>query len=129
MRYPDDAGAWGQRSIAWHTVNDEWPDIQAELDSGQLCPLGLIKIQSSNPFNVGDNHQVLAYVYDLDENSGDLKVLVYDPNCEDIDGVTLTVNLADRNNPSRVIYSADPAGRGFFRTVYAPSDPTDALRT
>jgi hypothetical protein len=129
MRYPDEAGSGGQKSIAWHTVNDEWPDIQADLDSGQLCPLGLIKIESSNPFKAGENHQVLAYGYDLDESSGDLQVLVYDPNCQDIDGVSLALSLADRNKPSRVSYSADPAGRGFFRTAYAPADPRSALAT
>ena len=128
MRFPDEAGSGG-RSIAWHTVNDEWPDIQADLDSGQPCPLGLIKVQSSNPFNVGDNHQLLAYGYDFDENSGDLSVRVYDPNCPDIDQVIAALNLADRNNPSRLTYSADPAGRGFFRTSYAPADPSDALMT
>ena len=130
MRFPQNAGSFGLRkNIAWHTVNDEWPDIRADLDHGQACPLGLIEVESFNPFEVGNNHQVLAYGYDLDEATGDLRILVYDPNNPDADDVTLAVNLADPNNPSPVTFSADPAGRGFFRTVYTAADPSSALAT
>ena len=128
MRFPDDAHFFGSlKSISSHTVHDEWPGVKQDLDNGQLCPLGLVEVESINPFELGNNHQVLAYGYDLDEDSGDLKVLVYDPNGPDDDEVTLSVNLADPDNPSRVIFSADPAGRGFFRTNYAPADPSEGL--
>ena len=130
MRMPDEARLFGMRkSIAWHTVHDEWPAIRADLDDGLLCPLGLIKIRSHNPFDLGANHQVLAYGYDFDENSGDLRVLVYDPNFPDVDDVTLSLNMADEAEPSPITYSADPACRGFFRTKYEAEDPSDALAT
>jgi hypothetical protein len=70
---------------------------------------------------------VLAYGYDFDADSGDLQVLVYDPNCLDADDVTLSLNLADPDNPTPVHYSADASGRGFFRTPYSPEDPSEAL--
>jgi hypothetical protein len=124
MRFPDAPHSSSDvKSIAWHTVNDEWPAIQDDLSTGQACPLGLIKVESFNPFDLGKNHQVLAYGYDLNEDSGDLNILVYDPNAPNADDVTLSVNLADRNNPSRISFSSDPAGRGFFRTRYSPTDP------
>jgi hypothetical protein len=130
MRLPSDARFFGlMKSIAWHSIHDEWPHIKKDLNNGQLCPLGLIKIESVNPFNLGENHQVLAYGYDFDENSGDLKIYVYDPNCENNDDVTIAVNIADMNNPSHVTYSADANGRGFFRTHYKPQDPSSALTT
>ncbi len=124
MRFPDDAHFFGVlRSIAWHTVHDGWPGVREDLDQGLLCPLGLVEVESLNPFDLGKNHQVLAYGYDLDEDAGALKVLVYDPNNPDQDDVTLSVNLADADNPSRVTFSADPDGRGFFRTPYSAADP------
>jgi hypothetical protein len=128
MQFPDDTHWYNpSRSIGWHTVNGEWPAIKADLDDGQLCPLGVVEVKSLNPLELGNNHQVLAYGYDLDEGAGDLKVLVYDPNNPDDDGVTLAVNLADPDHPSRVTFSADPDGRGFFRTAYTPADPSAAL--
>ncbi|HYT90672.1 MAG TPA: hypothetical protein VEL76_18335 [Gemmataceae bacterium] len=124
MRLPEDGRLFGLlKSIGWHTVHGEWPAIRADLDAGRPCPLGLLKVESLNPLDVGNNHQVLAYGYDLDEAAGTLKILVYDPNCPDQDDVTLTVNVSDPANPSRIVYSADPKGRGFFRTRYAPGDP------
>jgi hypothetical protein len=128
MRFPSDAHLFGVlKSISWHTVNGEWPAIKADLDGGRLCPLGLLKVESVNPLHVGQNHQVLAYGYDLDEETGELKVLVYDPNNPHEDDVTLALNMADPAAPSHVTYSADASGRGFFRSTYAPADPGDAL--
>jgi hypothetical protein len=128
MRFPNDARFFGHlKSIAWHSVNQEWPGIQASLDSGELCPLGVIKVESINPLDLGKNHQVLAYGYDFNEDNGDLTIFVYDPNCPNADDVTLSLNLADRNNPSRIVLSSDAAGRGFFRTRYSAADPSEAI--
>jgi hypothetical protein len=127
MRLPDEGHLFGLfKSIRWYTAA-EWPAIRADLDGGRPCPLGLIKVESVNPLDVGDNHQILAYGYDLDEGSGQLTVYVYDPNEPGKDNVTLSLNLADPANPSAIGYSADPKGRGFFRTPYSPADPTDAV--
>jgi hypothetical protein len=126
MRLPDDNhGIF--KSISWHTVHNEWAAIKDDLDNGRLCPLGLVEVESLDPFELGKNHQVLAYGYDHNENTGDLQVLVYDPNNPDDDGVTLSLNLAAANAPSRLVFSADRAGRGFFRTKYAVADPAPAL--
>ncbi len=118
---------FGDEGIAWHTVNDEWPAIQTDLDKGRACPLGVIKVNSWNPLDVGRNHQVLAYGYDLDPDTGDLTIQVYDPNCPNEDTVTLSLNMANPNKPSPITMSSDPAGRGFFRTSYSARDPAAAL--
>jgi hypothetical protein len=129
MRLPSEQRLGLGKTIAWHTLHQEWPGIRADLDNSRLCPLGLIEVESTNPLEVGKNHQVLAYGYDLNENNGDLTIFVYDPNCPDADDVTLALNVADADQPSRVTFSADPAGRGFFRTVYTAADPRAALAT
>jgi len=114
------------KSIVWHTVNDEWPGIRRELDRGRLCPLGLIKVKSIDPFKLGENHQVLAYGYELDESTGDLELSVYDPNHHDDDDVTLALNVAGCDEIS---YTVDAKARGFFRTRYRPRNPIFALST
>ena len=135
MRFPNDSQSFGpfkkltSKSIAWHSIHDEWPGIKELLDSGSPCPLGLLKTESHDPRDVGKNHQVLAYGDDLSEDTGDLRILGYDPNCPNENDVTLSVNIADPDNPSHISYSADSNGRGFFRTAYDPADPSEAMAT
>ena len=68
-----------RRGVWRRTLEDEWPDVRSELDAGRLCPLGLVTVESRNPMDLGANHQVLAYGYDLDDDSH-LTLHVYDPN-------------------------------------------------
>ena len=63
---------------AWRTIRQEWPSIKSKLDAGHPCPLGLVRIKSSDISKLGENHQVLAYGYDL--VGDDLTLNIYDPN-------------------------------------------------
>jgi hypothetical protein len=78
--YPDDdEGALQTLGIAkgksWVTYREEWPRIRRDLDAGRLVPLGLVQ---TDDFDIGANHQVLAYAY---EQSGQtVRLWVYDPN-------------------------------------------------
>ena len=78
--YPDDdegvlQSAGVAKGKAWVTYREEWPRIRALLDRGQLAPVGLVQ---SAQFDVGANHQVLAYAY---RQSGQVVQLwIYDPN-------------------------------------------------
>ncbi|PGH96160.1 hypothetical protein [Bacillus thuringiensis] len=63
------------RGRSWITYREEWPRIQADIDTGKLSPMGLIQTDS---LDVGRNHQVLAYAY---KKSGqDVELFIYDPN-------------------------------------------------
>ncbi len=63
------------RGRSWVTYREAFPQIQADIDAGRLSPLGLIQTDS---FDIGQNHQVLAYGY---EKSGqDVTLHIYDPN-------------------------------------------------
>ena len=68
--------------VALHEAHGrpQWPRVRRELDAGRLAALGLIRVPSRNPLRLGENHQVLAYGYGLDEPSGSLLIAIYDPN-------------------------------------------------
>jgi len=115
-----------RRGVAWKTVNEEWPRIKADLDAGHPCPLGLVTVQSSNPKDLGKNHQVLAYAYDYDVQ--ELTVHLYDPNTDPAqgDGVHLRLNVANPESATPIQHNigiADPV-RGFFRVDYTWKDPS-----
>ena len=121
MRLPDEGHFFGLfKSIRWYTVA-EWPAIRADLDGGRPCPLGLIKVESVNPFDVGDNHQILAYGYDLDGT--DLTLRLYDPNYPDRDDVTLQLSTASAHVPIPLTYTPAEDVFCFFRTPYSPRQP------
>lgn len=103
----------------------------AAIDAGRLCPLGLIMIKSLLPTDLGHNHQVLAYAYQLD--GGRATIWVYDPNSPVADNVTLSFDLSDASNPINVTHNVNSEGPvyAFFATRYAPAHPpggTPSLR-
>jgi hypothetical protein len=105
---------------AWVMINDEWPKIKSDLDNGRLSPLGLIETKSLNPLDLGENHQVLAYGYDLDGT--DLTIYLYDPNHPYFD-VTMSLSLANPEHTTPVIYSTGETIWCFFRVDYSPPSP------
>jgi hypothetical protein len=113
------------RGRAWRMVHDAWPRVRAELDAGLPCPLGLVKARSLNPFDLGKNHQVLAYGYDLDGAA--LTLRLYDPNHPDDDQVTMSLEVGDPTRATRVRYSDGSTVWCFFPTPYRFKDPGIAL--
>lgn len=110
-----------QNNIAWLMVNQEWPAIQSDLDSGLLSPLGLV----TN--NLATCHQVLAHGYDLDDQNN-LTIYCYNPNEPSQDGVaTLFLNIGQSYNTIPIeaahISQSDEGGGvvyiGFFRASYS----------
>lgn len=117
----------GIRGVAARTAS-EWTRIRAELDQGRPAALGLVRARSVNPLTLARNHQVLAYGYDLDEDTGALGIPAYDPNHPDDDGPALQLRLGQDQVVGRIGYvQGERAVRGFFLTRYRPSDPTSAL--
>jgi hypothetical protein len=108
-------------SRAWVMVNEEWPKVQADLDGGHLSTLGVIKVKSLDPTQIGLNHQVAAYGYDLDGTN--LTLYVYDPNFPNNDRMTLSLSLANPFQPTPVTYASGESVYCFFRTDYSPDTP------
>jgi hypothetical protein len=110
----------GVRSPRWRSIAREWPRVRADIDAGRPSPLGLVRTRLLSPLQLGRNHQVLAYSYDLDEVSDRLFLLVYDPNHPDDDSVGLSLSLSTADSATADIgYVSDEAPvYGFFRTRY-----------
>ncbi len=113
------------RGRAWRMITREWPAIRSDLDSGRLCPLGIVKVKSANPARLGLNHQVLAYGYDAVGTRVDIRL--YDPNSADNDAVTLSLDISHPERPTKVTMAPTSHERAdvfsFFRVVYRPSNP------
>jgi hypothetical protein len=102
-------------------VRREWPRVQADLAAGRLATLGLIKVKSSDPCDLGKNHQVLAFGYDLD--GSDVSLHLYDPNYPNDDQVTLAFSTANPDMPTLITYSPSETVYCFFRTRYIARTP------
>src|SRR5215467_6615775 len=63
---------------AWVMINNAWPKIKMDIDNGHPSPIGLVLTKSLNPADLGLNHVVVVFGYDLVDS--DLTLHVYDPN-------------------------------------------------
>jgi hypothetical protein len=124
---PDGETLWSRLGLAphgraWVMVRQEWPKIRAEIDSGHPSPLGLVRVKSTNPFDLKNDHQVLAYAYELAGSM--LTISIYDPNWPDRDDVTLALDTADPTQRTPVTVSPpDWPVYAFFRVNYPQSAP------
>lgn len=130
MNTPDhDTGIWFviRRGVAWKTIVEEWPRIKADIDGGMLSPLGLVTVYTPDATQMGHNHQVLAYAYDLDDDNH-LTLHLYDPNTAppSADDVRLSLDLSNPTHTTPITHNVNIGGdiRGFFRTKYVFSDPS-----
>ncbi len=111
-----------RHSRTWTMVNVEWPAIRRDLDGGRLSTMGLVKVTSRDPGQLGMNHQVVAYGYDLDGTTVTLRVC--DPNFPDDEDVTLRFDAADPRAAITTTWSRPPDSiYCFFRAPYATRDP------
>jgi hypothetical protein len=119
--FPDVGIGFGLPGRASVMLHDEWPRIKSTLDTGHLAPLGLIKVKSDQPQDLGKNHQVLAYGYDL--HGTDLTIWLYDPNYPDRDDVHFQLSTASIAVPVPLTYVPTEPLFCFFHTAYTPAAP------
>jgi len=125
----DDTGLWIaiRHGVAWLTIEQEWPIIRATIDAGHPCPLGLVTVSGLDPHELGHNHQVMAYAYELDD-ANNLTIKVYDPNTPPPSGdqVQMALNVANPSGRTAITHNIAigfPV-RAFFHADYTPPDPT-----
>src|SRR4051812_37688762 len=91
------------------------PELLGELDRGRPVALGFIASQKI--MEIGSNHQVVAFGYQV---SGDqLTLSIHDNNYPDR---TVALNT-NPGNPASIRYSAGDRWIGFFKESYAPKVP------
>ncbi|WP_239335087.1 hypothetical protein [Frankia sp. CiP3] len=117
----------GSRRI---TVVNEWPRVRLDLDRGVLAPLGVITLRSYDPFQLGANHQLLAYAYEQRQTA--VTLWVYDPNTplERADDVTLSFDVAYPTGSVPITHNLAIGGRpvrAFFLPRYRWVNPLPAL--
>jgi hypothetical protein len=133
MNLPDGDGV---RSIAWpvrsrhlvlhrglrmRSMAIQWPKIRAQLDAGQPAAIGLVTVAGRSPLQLGRNHQVLAYGYQLAGTQ--ITLHVYDPNSGPADDVYIRF---DPGAPGLGFAHSINIGlpiRGLFLTPYSPAAP------
>jgi hypothetical protein len=111
-----------RHSRTWTMLQVEWPKVRALLDAGTLAMIGLVRIVSLDPQQLGKNHQVIAYGYDLDGPRVTLRIL--DPNWPRDDAVTLAFDTSDPKGVVAPSWSrSDTPPVCFFTAPYEPRDP------
>jgi hypothetical protein len=126
MITPDhDTGLWPviRHGVVWQTILEEWPKIMADIDNGHPSPLGLVTVYDLNPGDLGNNHQVLAYAYNVDANNT-LTLNLYDPNTGASDGCQLSMFLGNPSHSTPITHNVHIGFpiRGFFRVDYSVHD-------
>jgi hypothetical protein len=107
------------------TMAVEWPQIRAQLDAGQPTPIGLVTVAAANPLQLGRNHQVLTYSYQVAGSRVSLQV--YDPNSGPSDDVCIRFDtVAPHAGFTHSVNIGLPV-RGFFLTPYSPAQPPAAV--
>ncbi len=99
----------------WVVVNQAWPAVKAAIDAQRPCPLGLVLVKSANPALLGENHQVLCYGYDLDDDQN-LTLRVYDPNRPGRDSESISFSIASPDGTIQI-----SSTRGPIFSIFAPS--------
>jgi hypothetical protein len=106
---------------AWVMIHDTWPRIKVDIENNTLSPVALIEVLSLDPTQMGKNHQVLAFGYDLDGT--DLSIRIYDPNRNGDDQVTMSLSIADPQHTTPVTYSTGSPVWCFFQQSYIHAVP------
>jgi hypothetical protein len=127
---PDGETIWSRIGLAphgraWRNATQEWPKVRADIDAGHPSPLGLVRTISTDPFDLKQNHQVLAYAYEASPDTVTLRI--YDPNLPARDDVTLRFEPSPAATAQPLV-RRDPLGapiHAFFRVPYRPARPPD----
>ncbi len=117
-----DGPSFFSKGVRRRTREDEFKRLREFIDRGIPVTLGMIIARDLN--NLGHNHQVVAYGYDVDTATGALTVHIYDVNWPDME-IALTAGKDD------AMWSESSPGkeqwRGWFVQDYAARRPPEDL--
>ncbi len=107
-----------------YSTKEEWQHVKDLIDRGMPVVIGLVREgPTSDPTRAANNHQVLAIGYRFNPGTGDVEVLVYDPNHPHaLPRIRFNLGLPDSQiNASQ---STGERVRGFFTIAVASGPPT-----
>jgi hypothetical protein len=125
--YPDaDGGVLnkvGADGRARVMARNELAKLRATIDAGKPCPICIVKVKSMNPADLGQNHQVTVYGYQVDGTQ--LTLWIYDPNNPGHDdaGFVLDIGHTDRLIEVGVSLADLAPIYCYVVTNYRPADP------
>jgi hypothetical protein len=106
-------------------VQREWPATRAQIDRGVPVTLNLVQVRSTNPGDLGQNHQVLVFGYE--QRGSTVTLQIYDPNFgvasshPNRDGRILAFDLVDASAGIR--YEPARPGTPLFHAFVSPYRP------
>lgn len=115
---------------AYVMANIEWPMIRADIDAGRPSPVALCLVKSYLPTDLGKNHQVLVYAYEV--HGHDVDMHVYDPNSPRDDTIRIRFSTRTTAEPIVVRHNVDVTDEdgvsqrpiyAFLRMNYTPKAP------
>jgi len=119
-----DRSTFFARGVHERTVYEELPRLRQAIDQGR--PVPLVLIHARDLANIGLNHQVVAYGYDVE--AGGMKVYLYDCNHPGEESTLVSDGVTPgftQTCPSR---QCSEQWRGFFaHPAYTPILPPDNL--
>ena len=101
---------------------EEWERVRRGLDVGVPQVVCLIRVRGWTG-NISLNHQVVAYAYDAEDDSGRVQLRIYDPNHAGRDDVWIAFSPGGPSNRIHGVQSTGEPMRGFFLMSYAPDPP------
>jgi hypothetical protein len=117
-----DHATWFFKGVMRWTREDQLPRLRDAIDAGRPVALGLVGARDLA--HVGSqNHQVVAYGYDVDELTQATRIYLHDNNSHDQE-VVLT---SDPGNPLVDASNRAEPWRGFFLQGYSPVAPPAEL--
>jgi hypothetical protein len=105
-----DVGHWWQPHSVAYKTRRAWPHVRASIDGGD--PITLCLIQARGVDNPSNNHQVVAYQYEITGTW--ISLWVYDPNDPDDDNVIINAKVYGGGALRGFRNNTSSAMRGFF---------------
>ena len=112
-----DQATWADPGVVARTRHEALPQLRHLLDAGRPAVLGLVAATTLE--DLACNHQMVAYGYEADEESGAIRIMVYDPDRPEQE----VVLSSDSEHPYLESSVPGERWRGCFVQDYVPERP------
>jgi hypothetical protein len=100
---------------AYTMCRQAWPAIRHRIDTGLPAPICIVKVKSRHVADLGENHQIVVWKYQL--RGTQLTLWVYDPNNPGTDACTLVLDVG-RTDTTVTVHATQPAGGSPLEPIF-----------